>query len=118
MDEYILKHLHDVLSAAKLIQSLYDEGPRRYDLFQNDWVKRSAVERQVEIMAEAFSRILKRDPSFPFPIAKVIIDMRNRIIPEYEKADPELLWGLVVRNAPQLVQEVGRLLDGEGTIQI
>lgn len=109
-DEYILKHLQDVLDAINELESFFTDFPKRFDLFENDGLRICAVERKTEIMGEAINRILKRDPSFQLPNARDIINTRNRIIHGYDSVETEFLWGLVIRHIPQLKEDIVRLM--------
>lgn len=109
-DEYILKHLQDVLDAINELESFFADFPKRFDLFENDGLRICAVERKTEVMGEAINRILKRDPSFRLPNARDIINTRNRIIHGYDSVETEFLWGLVMRHIPKLKEDVERLL--------
>lgn len=109
-DEYILKHLQDVLDAINELESFFADFPKRFDLFEKDGLRICAVERKTEIMGEAINRILKRDPSFQLPNARDIINTRNRIIHGYDSVETEFLWGLVIRHIPQLKEDIERLM--------
>ena len=50
MDEYIEKHLIDILNAATEVESYFADAPKRFQDFQNDMLRQRAVERNVEIM--------------------------------------------------------------------
>ena len=63
MDEYIEKHLYDVLLSIEETESYFEGSPSVYQDFEKDILRQRAVERNVEIMGEAINRILK------FPIA-------------------------------------------------
>ncbi|MDE6383795.1 MAG: DUF86 domain-containing protein [Paramuribaculum sp.] len=110
-DEYILKHLQDVLDAINELEGFFVDFPRRFDLFEKDRLRVCAVERKTEIMGEAINRILKRNPAFEIPHARDIINTRNRIIHGYDSVETEFLWGLVIRHIPLLKQDVERLLS-------
>lgn len=86
----------------------------RYDVFEKDYLRRSAVERKAEIMGEAINRILKVRRDFPLPNARAIIDTRNRIIHGYDSVKPEFLWGLVIRHIPALKRDVDRIISEYG----
>ena len=73
MDEYIEKHLIDVLNATIEVESYFADAPKLFQNFQKDMLRQRAVERNVEIMGEAINRILKVDPNFELPNAKAII---------------------------------------------
>ncbi|MCM1483048.1 MAG: DUF86 domain-containing protein [Muribaculaceae bacterium] len=106
MDEYILKYLEDVHMACMDVEQFFVNYPKRFDVFSNDRLMISAIERKVEIMGEAINRILKREPDFSIPNARAIIATRNRIIHSYEKVETEFLWGLVLRHIPRLKMDV------------
>ena len=93
-DEYILKHLQDVLGGLRIC----------------------AVERKAEIMGEAINRIRKKDPTFEIPNAKEIINTRNRIIHGYDSVETEFLWGLVIRHIPELKKDIERIIADYGIL--
>lgn len=110
VDEYILKHLQDVLDAINDLESCFVDFPNRFDLFEKDIMRRCVVERKTEIMGEAINRIRKKDPSFEIPNAKEVINTRNRIIHGYDSVETEFLWGLVVRHIPELKKDIQRII--------
>ncbi len=109
-DEYILKHLQDVLDAINEMQSCFVGFPNRFDLFEQDLMRRCVVERKTEIMGEAINRIRKKDPTFEIPNAKEVINTRNRIIHGYDSVETEFLWGLAVRHIPELKKNIERII--------
>ena len=110
MDENILKYLEDVRLACEDVEQFFIGYPNRFDVFANDRLRISAVERKVEIMGEAINRILKRNPDFNLPNARAIVQTRNRVIHSYEKVENEFLWGLVKRHIPQLKKDVEQII--------
>ena len=72
---------------------------------------RRAVERNIEIIGEAMSRILKIDPNIKISHTRKIVDTRNRIIHGYDSVSEDILWGIVIRNLPDLEREVKVLLS-------
>lgn len=110
MDEYIAVYLMDVKMAIEEMESFFDDYPMRYDVFEKDFLRRSAVERKTEIMGEAINRILKINPDFPLPHAREIVNTRNRIIHGYDSVQPEFLWSLVIRHIPALKEDVLKIL--------
>ncbi|MCE8924929.1 DUF86 domain-containing protein [Bacteroides ovatus] len=122
MDEFIAVYLYDVKRAIEEVESYFIGYPMRYDVFEKDYLRRSAVERKAEIMGEAINRILKIQRDFPLPNARTIIDTRNRIIHGYDSVKPEFLWSLVIRHIPnlkkdleQIISEYGISTDSEGS---
>lgn len=110
-DEYILKHLQDVLDAINELEGFFIDFPKRFDLFEKDRLRTCAVERKTEIMGEAINRIRKKGPTFVIPNAKDIINTRNRIIHGYDSVETEFLWGLVIRHIPLLKKDIERLMS-------
>ena len=100
-DEYILKHLEDILIAIEDLEGFLKDFPNRYDLFEKNHLLRCAVERKTEIMGEAMVRIRKHNPDFIIPNSKDVIATRNRLIHAYDSVQPEFLWGLVIRHIPE-----------------
>ena len=84
-----------------------------YTVFEKDFLRRRAVERNTEIMGEAINRIFKVDPEFPIPEGKEVIKTRNRIIHAYDSVQPDFLWGLIIRHIPELKKDIERLIKEE-----
>ena len=59
-----------------------------------DKMRRSAVERQLEILGEACSRLAKLEPDLIGSVnnLKLAIDLRNRIIHGYDAVDDEIVY--------------------------
>ena len=110
MDEYIEKHLVDILSATLEVESFFVGSPKRFQDFQHDMLRQRAVERNVEIMGEAINRILKVNPDFQLPNAKAIINTRNRVIHGYDSVTTEFLWSLIIKHIPALKRDVEEVL--------
>ena len=111
MDEYIEKHLIDILNAATEVESYFADAPKRFQDFQNDMLRQRAVERNVEIMGEAINRILKHDSDFSLPNSRAIIATRNRVIHGYDSVTTEFIWSLIIRHIPALKKDVEALLS-------
>lgn len=109
--EEVLTFLQDILDAIADVESFFAGYTMRYENFEKDFLRRSAVERKAEIMGEAMNRIKKADASVDIPNARAIIDTRNRIIHAYDNVQPEFLWGLVIRHIPELKKDVERLIS-------
>ena len=52
MDDYIAVYIYDVKQAIEEVESYFVGYPMRYDVFEKDYLRRSAVERKTEIMGE------------------------------------------------------------------
>ncbi len=55
--------------------------------YQNNKLLRRGVEREIEIIGEAMSRILKIDPTINIKNTRQIVDTRNWVIHGYDKVD-------------------------------
>lgn len=108
--EEVLAYLQDILDAISDVELFFVDYPRRFDVFEKDYLRRSAVERKAEIMGEAMNRIKKADHTVIIPNARAIIDTRNRIIHAYDNVQPEFLWGLVIRHIPALKKDIQHIL--------
>ena len=51
-------------------------------------------------------RILKLDPSIKISHTRKIVDTRNRIIHGYDSVSEDILWGIIVRNLPDLKRKL------------
>lgn len=111
MDEYIEKHLYDVLLSINEIESYFTQDIKLFEEFKKDTLRQRAVERNVEIIGEAINRILKIDPTFILPNARAIVNTRNKVIHGYDSVTLEFLWGLIIRHIPALKKDVLDLLN-------
>lgn len=82
-----------------------------FSLFQKDLKTKRAVERNLEIIGEAVSRVLKHDNSIQISNARKIISTRNRIIHSYDNVSDEMIWSIVINHLPVLRSEVENLLS-------
>ena len=95
------------------ISEIFDFLPEKRDFieFQKDLKTRKAVERNIEIIGEAMSRILKIDPQFPIDASRKIVDTRNRIIHGYDSISEDVLWLIIVNYLPSLEKQVKELME-------
>ena len=111
MDDNIKTWLYDILSSINEIESYFIETPKMFEIFQNDLRTKRAVERNIEIIGEAMSRILKENSEIEISNSRKIVDVRNRIIHGYDSVSDDVIWGIVIRNLPILQNEVEILLN-------
>jgi len=75
----------------------------------------NAVCRNLEIIGEASRKIgpefRTANPEVPW---REMNALRNVLIHNYEGADPELVWAIVERDIPPLLEAVRRLVGCEG----
>ncbi|HET6992778.1 MAG TPA: HepT-like ribonuclease domain-containing protein [Bacteroidia bacterium] len=109
MDDNIRTWLKDIELAISEINSFLPENKSFTD-FQKDLRTKRAIERNIEIIGEAFSRITKVDPDINIANIRKIIDTRNRIIHGYDTVSDDILWGIVIRHLPLLKKDIEGLL--------
>ena len=111
MDDTIKTWLYDILSSINEIESYFIETPKMFEIYQNDLKTKRAVERNIEIIGEAMSRIRKENSEIEISNSRKIVDVRNRIIHGYDSVSDDIIWGIVIRNLPVLQNEVKILLN-------
>jgi uncharacterized protein with HEPN domain len=110
MDNDIKAWLYDILNAIMEIESFFNDSTKEFVKYQNDLRTRRAVERNIEIIGEALSRILKRDETIVISNSRKIVDTRNRIIHGYDTVSDDVVWGIVIRHLPILKTEIQEML--------
>ncbi len=111
MNEKVLKCLYDIKFAIDEIDSFFAGRQKRFDQYKNDTILKRATERNLEIIGEAMSRILKEDPEFRLENAKRIIGLRNQIIHGYDSVSDENIWGIVFNHLPALKEEIKKYIQ-------
>lgn len=109
-------YLWDMLDAAKAVQQ-FGEG-KTFNDYMNDRMMRGAVERHVEIIGEAASRISQdfRDahPEIPW---QSIISQRHVLAHEYGEIKHELMWKVATVHVPELIQTLEKLIPSPPEIE-
>lgn len=113
MDDLIKKHLQDILTAIEEIESFFGSEPKSFDNFYSNLCLRRAIERNIEIIGEAMSRILKSDRNIAVSNSRKIVDARNYIIHGYDSLSADIIWSMVINHLPKLKKEVTALLANE-----
>ena len=111
MNEKVLKCLYDIKLAIDEINSFFVHSKKSYETYKNDILLRRAIERNLEIIGEAMTRILKEEPKFKIENARRIIGLRNQITHGYDSISDENIWGIVVNHLPSLKVEVDNLIN-------
>lgn len=110
MDNKLKKYLEDIRLAIGEIELFLSQRPRQYEVFLDDHMFRSALERQVGIIGEAMNKILQINPEIPISNARNIKGTRNYIVHAYDSLQPYTIWGIVINDIPKLKEEVNLLL--------
>jgi len=110
MKEKVLKCLFDIRNAIAEIHAFFVDREKRFDDYSKDIILKRAIERNLEIIGEAISRIIKEEPNFPIQNARRIIGLRNQIIHGYDSVSDENIWGIVLNHIPKLKEEIEQLI--------
>lgn len=86
------------------------EGRRILDEYIKSKTKRRAVERELEIIGEAVSKLLKINPNIPISYGRQIVDLRNKVIHAYDNVNDIVIWSVIMNHLPILKSEVEVLL--------
>ena len=103
------KLLYDIKEAVLSIDE-HLENRRIFAEFEANKTKRRAVERELEIIGEAMNRLLKLNNNVPLSFARIIVDLRNKVIHAYDSIDETIIWRIVMKDIPILLTEVNELL--------
>lgn len=69
------------------------------------------MERELEIIGEAVSNLLKINPDISISYARLIVDLRNKIIHAYDNVNDIIIWKVVMKDIPVLQKEVESFLS-------
>lgn len=102
MTDRVPKLLVDALGAIESAREFV--AGISFDAYSKDKMRRSAVERQLEILGESCARLAKLEADMLGSITnlKLAIDCRNRIIHGYDSVDDEIVYFTVTDDLPML----------------
>jgi uncharacterized protein with HEPN domain/predicted nucleotidyltransferase len=102
--------LWDAQRAAERITSF--AAGRTYDHYLDDDMLRAAVERQFEIIGEAFVGLRRVDPSLAaqLPDLPKVIAFRNVLIHGYATIDHQVVWDAIRDDLPPLLTALNQML--------
>lgn len=103
------KLLFDIKSSIDSI-FIYLDGNFDFNHYESNKLLRRGVERELEIIGEAMNRLLKLNPEVEISNARKIVDLRNLVIHSYDSVDNIIIWAVISRDLPVLLQEVSVLL--------
>ena len=95
---------HMLVHAREVVELTHEKT--RADL-DSDRVLSLALARLLEIIGEAAGRVPVQErsqhPDIPWP---EIVGLRNRLIHGYDSVDNDILWRIISRDIPDLVQKL------------
>ncbi|HET7088530.1 MAG TPA: DUF86 domain-containing protein [Anaerolineae bacterium] len=108
-----LAYLSDILQAARLVQA-GTQGITESE-FSDDWMRQSAIIRQLEIIGEATKHLSREfKASHPEISWKSVAGMRDVLIHAYASVDLKEVWKAAIRDIPQLIRVIEPLLPLSG----
>lgn len=102
-------YLWDMLDAARAVQEFV--ASRTFSDYAADRMLRGAVERHIEIIGEAASRLSPgfRDAHPEIPWHRIIAQ-RNVLAHEYGEIEHQLIWKVAVQYVPELARQLDKLM--------
>ncbi len=108
-DERDAAYLWDMLEAAKTVLAFTQD--LTFYHYQKDKKLKLAVERSIEIIGEAASRVSKAfRESHPEIYWRGIIGQRNVLIHEYGEIKHERIWAVATQRIPDLIKQLEPLI--------
>ena len=101
MKREIKKYFFDIKTSIDSINEYLGER-RNFFEYQENKLLRRGIEREIEIIGEAMSRILNLEPNIQIVNARKIVDTRNWVIHGYDKVDDVVIWGIGSNYLPRL----------------
>lgn len=106
----ILKYLFDVNSSINAID-VHLGLKLDYTMYIENLTIQRAVERELEIIGEAINKLLKVDGAIEISYARLIIDLRNKIIHSYDNINNDVIWKIIIKDLPVLKNEITFLIN-------
>ncbi len=106
------KFLLDIQEAILSIDE-HLERERIFAVYLSNKTKRRAVERELEIIGEAMNNLLKLNHEIPISYKRVAVNLRNKVIHAYDSIDNDIVWKIILKDIPILLEEVVELLKIE-----
>ena len=110
MENRINKLLFDILTSINNIES-YIGDERLFENYDSNSMLQDAVERNIEIIGEAVSKILNIKADIAISNSRRIVDARNKIIHGYDEIENVQILGIIINHLPKLKGEVESLLN-------
>jgi len=105
-----LSYLLDIYACCKNVIE-FTRGIRYYQ-YSKDKMRKSAVERQLEIVGEASNRLSKSTQSELNHIPwSEIIGLRNMIAHEYDEVKHEKIWRISKKHIPALLRDLKKIKE-------
>jgi uncharacterized protein with HEPN domain len=104
-----LKYILDIESVIGELEQIIELHDGNFQKFVSSFIALRAVERDLMIIGEAISNIIRLDKDAAISSAKDIVGLRNIIVHAYDAIDPALLWKILIKDLPVLKEEVSNM---------
>jgi uncharacterized protein with HEPN domain len=104
--KYLFDIKESVDSIGEYLGDKYD-----FNIYLNNKLLRRGIERELGIIGEAISKLVKIDSRISISNSRRIIDLRNWVIHGYDKVDDVIIWGIIIRDLPILKNEIEKLIN-------
>lgn len=108
-----LKYILDLESIFEELELVVLKCNNEYSSFSADFMAIRTVERDLEIIGEVIKKLSSENPEITITSAKKIIGLRNLIVHAYDAIDPSVLWKILLKDLPILIQEINSLKNKE-----
>ena len=109
--EMVVRFRHMLDHASEAVDMAQD---RTRDDLDTDRQLNLALVRLLEVIGEAASRVppeeRARHPDIPWP---EIVSVRNRLIHGYDTVDFDILWQIITKDLPPLIDDLEKLIPPE-----
>jgi uncharacterized protein with HEPN domain len=109
MQREVQKYLLDIKESIESIHDYLGEI-RDFNDYKTNKLLRRGIERELEIIGEATSRILKIEDKIDISNSRRIVDLRNWVIHGYDRVDDVIIWGIISRDIPKLKAQIDKLI--------
>ncbi len=109
MDNKAKKLLFDILTSINNIDT-YIGKEKIFENYENNPMLQDAVERNIEIIGEAMSKLLIIYPDIKISNSRRIVDARNKIIHGYDEIENAQIWSIIINHLPKLKNETEKIL--------
>ncbi|NEN24627.1 DUF86 domain-containing protein [Cryomorpha ignava] len=105
----VLKYILDLEVVIAELEQIIEICDGDYTKFSSNFMAVRAVERNLMIIGEAISKILKTEPEIKIANSKLMIGLRNMIVHAYDTIDPTTLWRILIKDLPVLKLEIAEI---------
>ncbi len=101
-------YLFDILRSIENIRVFV--GTQSFEAYEQNALLVSAVERQLMIVGEAVTQLLKLEPNASIAGASQIIGFRNILVHNYARVSQAVVWAIIVDHLPKLEADARAML--------